>query len=145
MIHPRTTTEWTSTQFDTDDDEEESEEENSASHGGKAFVPSPGARLIQSGPARGPSPSPRTQASSQGPKPRLIQSKPLNSKGDEDAELDDLLESEGEERQPVSPQRGGVSSLRNTIESQLGARTPGAKPFGGYDTVGSVGAAKAKK
>ncbi|GFO28330.1 Zinc finger protein dzip1 [Plakobranchus ocellatus] len=140
-----TTTEWTSTQFDTDDDEEESEEENSASHGGKAFVPSPGARLIQSGPARGPSPSPRTQASSQGPKPRLIQSKPLTSKGDEDAELDDLLESEGEERQPASPQRGGVSSLRNTIESQLGARTPGAKPFGGYDTVGSVGAAKAKK
>ncbi|GFR94781.1 zinc finger protein DZIP1 [Elysia marginata] len=139
-----TTTEWTSTQFDSEDEDEDSEEEedNSVSRGGKAFVPSPGARLIQSGPVRGPSPSPRSQQSGpkQGPQPRLIQSKPLNSGAQDEAELDDLLESEGEERQ-----RGGVSSLRNTIESQLGARTAGSKPFGGYDTVGRPGSAGNKK
>ena len=59
--------------------------------GGKAFTPTPGARLIQSGPARqaAPSPSPRTQ----GPQPRLIQSRPIS--GNPDNDIDDLLESDG--------------------------------------------------
>ncbi|KAK3744300.1 hypothetical protein RRG08_030385 [Elysia crispata] len=139
------TTEWTSTQFDSEDEDDESEA-NEVSHGGKAFMPSPGARLIQSGPARGPSPSPRTQHSpSHGPQPRLIQSKPLNSSAQEDADLEDLIESDGEERQEASHQRGGVSNLRNKIENQLGARTPGSKPFGGYDIAGTPKSTAGKK
>ncbi|XP_012939036.1 zinc finger protein DZIP1L [Aplysia californica] len=139
------TTEWTSTQFDSDEDDseddyEDEEEDDPASVRGKAFVPSPGARLIQSGPARqgAPSPSPRMQ----GPKPRLIQSRPMSGSADDD--IEDLIESEGEDRHGMpspssrltSPKRspgGGVSNLRDTIENKLGSRSPGAKPFGGVD------------
>ncbi|RUS91100.1 hypothetical protein EGW08_001125, partial [Elysia chlorotica] len=89
-------------------------------------------------PARGPSPSPRGhQSPSQSSRPRLIQSRPLNNSSQEDADIDDLIESDGEERQT-----GGVSSLRNKIENQLGARSPGSKPFGGYDVAPGATAGK---
>ncbi|CAL1533172.1 unnamed protein product [Lymnaea stagnalis] len=129
------TTEWTSTQFDSDD---ESAEDNPPSVGGKAFIAAPGVRLIQSGPAQVPSPSPRTQ----GPKARLIQSRPMNNNADD--EIDDILESDRQDRNSAAQERGtgGVSSLRKNIESQLGARSPNSKPFGGVDTMGSGGGKK---
>lgn len=48
-------------------------------------------RLLQSGPAKVPSPSPRTQV----PKTRLIQSRPLNNNADDDLnDVDDILNSD---------------------------------------------------
>ncbi|KAH9514221.1 hypothetical protein Btru_028421 [Bulinus truncatus] len=118
------TTEWTSTQFDSD----ESDDENTAV---KQFVSAPQTRLIQSGPAKvptgGPSPSPRTQV----PKTRVIHSKPLNNNADDDLDdMDDILNSD---RQPVS----NVATLTKKIEKQLESRQSMSKPTGGVDTVTS--------
>ncbi|KAL8624507.1 hypothetical protein ACOMHN_053050 [Nucella lapillus] len=147
------TTEWTSTQWDSEDDSEEEEEDIS---GIKPFSPSPHARLIQSGPrpspSSRPSPSPRPSPRHQ-PKATLIQSRPLHG-GDDD--IEDILGSDGEDSvrartQPMrasrlsssAPQPRGqnVAHLARNIEHQLGSRGQG-KPVGGVDTMSSVGSRK---
>ncbi|XP_059169975.1 cilium assembly protein DZIP1L-like isoform X2 [Physella acuta] len=127
------TTEWTSTAFDSDDDSDEED-----APGGQAFTPAPNVRLIQSGPAKGPagpSPSPRLQ----GPKPRLIQSRPLNNNADDD--IDDILDSDrpGYRVTPEIKKSGSVPNLARAIESQLGARTSDVKPVGGVNLMAPKG------
>ncbi|XP_055869145.1 cilium assembly protein DZIP1L-like isoform X3 [Biomphalaria glabrata] len=121
------TTEWTSTNFDSDESDE-----NSAVSGRSLMTASKG-RLLQSGPAKVPSPSPRTQV----PKTRLIQSRPLNNNADDDLnDVDDILNSD---RQPTRQNStvGKVAALTKEIEKQLEARPVGVQPVGGVNTVTS--------
>lgn len=140
------TTEWTSTQWDSDEDSD------GGISGVKPFSPSPNTRLIQSGPppSSRPSPSPRQRS-----EPRVIHSKPLEHAGNDD--YGDILGSEGEEddrarTQPApsrspptrltssAPQTRGqnVTNLARTIEKQLQGRGSESKPVGGVDTMGSA-------
>ncbi|KAK7482854.1 hypothetical protein BaRGS_00025887 [Batillaria attramentaria] len=140
------TNEWTSTQWDSDEDLEDEDEIS----GVKPFSPAPSVRMIQSGPR--PSPSPRGHGS-----PIVIQSRPLRNNDDD---IDDILGSDGEDNprahtQPVrvqapssrlsasAPQVRGqnVGALARSIESQLQGRKQD-KPFGGVDTMSSVGSKK---
>ncbi|XP_070173911.1 cilium assembly protein DZIP1L-like isoform X2 [Littorina saxatilis] len=147
------TTEWTSTQWDSDDDSEDD------ISGIKPFSPSPSnARLIQSGPrsAQRPTPSPRPSPRHQA-KPIVIQSRPLHG-GDDD--VGDILGSDGEDdvrartqpvrtRSPASrltstapqPRGQNVAQLSRSIENQLGSRGQ-KKPVGGVDTMSSAASKK---
>ncbi|CAG5125665.1 unnamed protein product [Candidula unifasciata] len=134
------TPEWASSKFDSDEDSLEEEGHDFAA-GGKISGP-PGTRLIQSGPARGPTPSPR----SQGPKARLIQSKPLNTNTNNDI---DNLNLDRDNRKPFSAslpsgKTGSFSDKIDMIEKQMENRNTKDRPFGGVNVGVVTGAIKQK-
>ncbi|XP_046557569.1 zinc finger protein DZIP1L-like [Haliotis rubra] len=126
------TTEWTSTQWDS---EEESEEEEVGGRGQPIMVtPSKSNRQ----PAPSPSPRPRGQ---------VIQSRPLHDIDDDD--WDDSESMVTPKPAPVKtrvimsqPKGQKVSELSRSIESQLVGRKKGDKPFGGVDTMERTGGKK---
>ncbi|BFZ00648.1 hypothetical protein BsWGS_03687 [Bradybaena similaris] len=136
------TTEWASTRSGSDEDSSENEDDDLAA--GRVSGP-PGTRLIQSGPARGPGgpvPSPRTQ----GPKTRLIQSKPLNNNTNNGHDAIDLGR---DNRKPFSASLPSAKTEKfsdkvNMIEKKLENRQAANKPFGGVNVGGVSGANRQK-
>ncbi|XP_071085075.1 cilium assembly protein DZIP1L-like isoform X1 [Haliotis cracherodii] len=129
------TTEWTSTQWDSEEDSEEEE----VGGRGQPIMVTPSKSNRQPG-HTGPTPSPR-------PRGQLIQSKPLHDIDDDD--WDDSESTVSPKPAAVKtrvimsqPKGQKVSELSRSIESQLVGRKKGDKPFGGVDTMERTGGKK---
>ncbi|XP_041353804.1 uncharacterized protein LOC121371742 isoform X2 [Gigantopelta aegis] len=146
------TTEWTSTNWDSDDSEENDYKQPRGSGpvvtvarlspSSAATSPRPGSR------PRTPTPSPRPRTRGQ---PTLIKAKPLKDYSDDDDD-DDFDDSES----TVSPRKGqpqpsnhkvimSVPKLTRSIELQLSRRNENKKPVGGVDTVKTAKTTKLPK